>query len=194
MDIQLIVAGADLPLFEALAPAIRRLSGDILFQGDQFLRGEGANHAALGNTPELAVPILNGEHDRFDLLVDAVILAIPVHDAALGFFRHPVVDQSSEDLTLIAPQHPSVQQSTVILHLPILVAGVEVRRQRHIQLQRGGLGRQDREAVLSDGQRQGSAIVPLHVELPGVVDVVQSPRTARLQRGIGVFHLSELDP
>ena len=37
-------------------------------------------------------------------------------------------------------------------------------------------------------------IVPLHVELPGIVDVVQSPRTARLQRGIGVFHLSELDP
>ena len=95
MDIQLIVAGADLPLFEALAPAIRRLSGDILFQGGQFLRGEGANHAALGNTPELAVPILDGEHDRFDLLVDAVILAIPVHDAALGFFRHSVADQSS---------------------------------------------------------------------------------------------------
>ena len=48
-----------------------------------------------------------------------------------------------------------VQLSAVILHLPILVAGVEIRRQRHIQLQRGGLGRQDREAVLSDGQRQG---------------------------------------
>ena len=194
MDIQLIVAGADLPLFEALAPAIRRLSGDILFQGGQFLRGEGANHAALGNTPELAVPILDGEHGGFDLLVDAVILAIPVHDAALGFFRHPVVDQSSEDLAFIGPQRSSVQQSTVILHLPILVADVEICGQRHIQLQRGGLGRQDREAVLSDGQRQGSAIVPYHVELPGVVDVVQSPRTARLQRGIGVFHLSELDP
>ena len=38
------------------------------------------------------------------------------------------------------------------------------------------------------------SVVPLHVELPSVVNVVQSPRTALLQRGIGIFHLSELDP
>ena len=194
MDIQLVITGADLPLFKAFAPAVRRLTGDVLLQGGQLLRGEGANHAALGNAPELAVSILDGEHDRFDLLVDAVILAIPVHDAALGFFRHPVVDQSSEDLALIGTKRSTVQLSAVILHLPILVAGVEIRRQRHIQLQRGGLGRQDREAVLTDDQRQGSAVVPLHVELPSVVNVVQSPRTALLQRGIGIFHLSELDP
>ena len=122
------------------------LTGDVLLQGSQFLRCEGTDHTALGNAPELAVSILDGEHDRFDLLVDAVILAIPVHDAALGFFRHPVVDQSSEDLALIGTKRSTVQLSAVILHLPILVAGVEIRRQRHIQLQRGGLRLRRREA------------------------------------------------
>lgn len=142
MDIQFIVTGADFPLLKALAPAVRCLPGDILFQGVQLLRGEGANHAALGNAPELAVPILDGEHGGSDLLVDAVILAIPVHDAALGFFRHPVVNQGAEDLALIGTKRAAVQLSTVILHLSVLVAGVEICGQGHIQLQRGGLRRQ----------------------------------------------------
>ena len=119
---------------------------------------------------------------------------VPVHETSLGFLRHPVFHQRRRDLILVASQLTALQQCAAVIEITVLVSLVEIGGQGHIQLQGGGLGRQNGEAVLTDDQRQGSAVVPLHVELPSIVDVVQSPCAARLQRGIRVFHLSELDP
>ena len=194
MDIQLVITDADVPLLKAFAPAIRCLSGDVLFQVGQLLRGKGPCHTAFSHTPELAVSILDREHGGLDFPVDAVISAVPVHQAARSFLRHTIFDQGTENVPLVATQHFAIQQGAFILHLAILVAGIEVRCQGHIQLQSSEFRRDHGEAVLPNNQGEAAAIVPLHVELANIVDVFQGTCAAGGQRGIRVFHLSELDP
>lgn len=45
-----------------------------------------------------------------------------------------------------------------------------------IQLHDGGFRRQDSEAVLSHDQSQTTAIVPLHMKLPDIIDAFQRTR------------------
>ena len=116
-----------------------------------------------------------------------------MHQPTLRFFRHTVFDQGAENVTFVATQHFAIQLGTVLLYVAVLVASVEVRCQGHIQLQGSEFRRDYGEAVLSDDQRKAAAVVPLHVELADIVDVVQGAGAARLQLGIGVFHLSEFD-
>ena len=193
MDIQLVVANADISLLKSLAPAVRCLSRDVLLQVGQFHRSKGPCNTAFRNTPELAVSILDREHGGLDFPVDAVIFAVPVHQPTLRFFRHTIFDQGAENVTFIATQHSAIQQGAVIFHLAILVAGVQVRCQRHIQLQGGEFRWNHGEAVLSNDQGKATAVVPLNVELADIVDVVQGAGAAGGQRGIRVFHLSEFD-
>ena len=116
-----------------------------------------------------------------------------MHQPTFHFFRHTVFGESAENVTFVATQHFAIQLGTVLLYVAVLVAGVEVRCQGHIQLQGSEFRWNHGEAVLSNDQGKATAVVPLHVELADIVDVVQGAGAARLQLGIGVFHLSEFN-
>ena len=90
-------------LLKALAPAVRRLPGDKIFQGVHLCCAQSSGNAALRHTPELPIPAFHGEYGGMYLSVDAVGHIVPVHEAAFRFLRHPIFDQRRRDLILIAP-------------------------------------------------------------------------------------------
>ena len=116
-----------------------------------------------------------------------------MHDAALALRRHPIFDEGLEDVALVVTEGAATQICAVVLHVTPFVSLIEIGGKGHIQLHGGGFRRQDGEAVLTDDQGQGSAVVPLHMELPDIVDEVQRSHGAGWYRRIGIFHLSELD-
>lgn len=63
----------------------------------------------------------------------------------------------------------------------------------HHLIPNSGFRRDHRETVLTNNQGKATAVVPLHMELTDVIDVVQRTHTARFQWGVGIFHLSEFD-
>ena len=195
MDIHLSIFRPNLPLLEALAPAVRCLPAHIVLECVKLLRRQFAGDAAHGDAPQLPVPFLRCEDNGTHLGVDPVILMVPMHDAALGFFGHAVLLQCRKNFVLIAGERMTVQRGVevVIQIAPIVVFG-QVCGQRHIQLHRVRFGRQHRKAVLSDNYAETSSIIPLDVEGTDIVDMLQRPHAAGAD-GIRIVraHLPEPD-
>ena len=195
MDIHLTVVCPDLPLLEALAPAVRCLPTHIVFKRVQFLRRQFPNDAAHGDAPQLTVPFFCGKDNGAHLGVDAVIRVVPVHDPALGFFCHTILFQCREDLIGIVGERVTIQRGVkiVIQIAPIVVFG-QVGGQRHIQLHGVRFRRQDGKSVLTDDHAQMPSVIPLDVEGADIVDMLQCPHAAG---GDGVWfvraHLPKTD-
>ena len=128
-----------------------------------------------------------------DLAIDTVGLIIPMHDAALGFLRHPVFHQRRRDLILIAAQLTALQQCAAVIEITVLVSLVEIGGQGHIQLEGGQLGRQHGEAVLAGDERQRAAIVPLHKNLPLIIHEVYFALGAGKNGMMGIVHRVQPD-
>ena len=155
--------------------------------------GKFPNHTAFCHTPEFPVMLLYREYHGAHLSVDLIVYIIPVHDAAFRFLRHPVADEGLEDLAFVITETAALQFCAVVLDVTPFVPLIEVCGEGHIQLHDGGFRRQDSEAVLSHDQSQTTAIVPLHMKLPDIIDAFQRTRGTGRHRVIGIFHLSELD-
>ena len=97
-----------------------------------------------------------------NLTIDAVRFVIPVHNAALGFLRHPALEKRRRDFFPICLQRPAIQHDTLIFEIAVAVTLIEIGGQRCIEFQRFQLGRKHRKAVLARDQRQRSAVVPFH--------------------------------
>ena len=69
MDIQFSTLNGDLPLLEALAPAVGSLTGDVVLQTGQLLRLQPTLHPAFRHGPELPGSVLHGEDRGAHLLV-----------------------------------------------------------------------------------------------------------------------------
>ena len=194
MDIQLTaVIHGNLPLLKALAPAVRCLSGDKLFQSIHFGVRQFPGDAAFRNAPKLSASAVYREHNGVDLCVDAVRLMVPMHDAALCLLRHPVFHQCRRDLILIAAQLAALQQCAAVVEIAVLVPLVEIGGQGHIQVEGGQLGRQHGEAVLAGDERQRAAIVPIRKNLPLIVHEVHFALGAGKNGRVRVFHRIESD-
>ena len=194
VDIQFTaVIHGNLPLLKPLAPAIRSLSGDKLFQSIHFGIRQFSGDAAFRHAPELPVTFLYDEDGGAHLAVNAVCFIIPMHDAALRLLRHPVFHQRRRDLILIAPQLTALQKCAAVIKFAVLVSLVEIGGQGHIQLEGGQLGRQHGEAVLAGDERQRAAIVPLHKNLPLIVHKVYFALRAGKNGMIRVLHRIEPD-
>ena len=97
-------------LLKNLAPAIRGLAADEVGQGGHLLWGKLPLHLTFGNAPELSVPLLHSKDHRLDLLIDAVIFMVPVHDAALRFLRQLVFPQGLENRPLVLEEFAAFQR------------------------------------------------------------------------------------
>ena len=195
VDIQLTaISDANITLLKALAPAIRHLPAQIISQSVQFHRGQRFCCLALHYRPEPAFPFLCSEESRADLAIHGIIFAVPVHNAALRFFRHPFPDQGGQDAVRVVAKIPPVQRSTILIHSAVFIGFKEFRGHGGVQLQRLEGRGQDREAVRPQHQVQAAATVPVHQKVAGVVDALQRPHAPRLHRVGVVFHLAELDP
>ena len=113
-----------------------------------------------------------------------------MHDASLSFLLHLVVPQGFQDGSLVAEQIPPTQFGGVIIFAAPLS---QVSGQGHIEFERRGFGRENGKAVLAHDQPKAASVVPLDMEGPDVVNVVQRSHRAGRHRVIRVFHLSELD-
>ena len=136
----------------------------------------------------ITVPFFHCENSRMNLTIDAVRFVIPVHNAALRFLRHSVFFQRRRDLRFIPAQFFSLQCNAIFVEVSVFVRFIKIGGQRHIELQRFQLGRQHCEAVLAGNNRQRPSVVPLHMELSCVVDVIQFSRRSGLHRRIRVLH------
>ena len=146
MDIQLTaISDANITLLKALAPAIRHLPAQIISQSVQFHRGQRFCCLALHYRPEPAFPFLCSEESRADLAIHGIIFAVPVHNAALRFFRHPFPDQGGQDAVRVVAKIPPVQRSTILIHSAVFIGFKEFRGHGGVQLQRLEGRGQDRE-------------------------------------------------
>ena len=194
MDIQLIAAvHANFLLLEVLAPAVRHLSGEVFFQRFQFFCVQFARNAAFRHAPELTAAFFHCENSRMNLTIDAVRFVIPVHNAALGFLRHPALEKRRRDFFLICLQRPAIQHDTLIFEIAVAVTLIEIGGQRCIEFQRFQLGRKHRKAVLARDQCQRSAVVPLHVKLSVVIHHIHNALRTGGNRRIWVIHGIEPD-
>ena len=96
VDIQFTaVIHGNLPLLKTLAPAVRSLSGDKLFQSIHFGVRQFPGDAAFRNAPELPVTFLHGEDGGAHLAVNAVGFIIPMRprsaSSGIRFFTSAAV-------------------------------------------------------------------------------------------------------
>ena len=133
MDVQFIASSdGDLPLLEALAPTVRRLTGDKLLQCGQLRCGKLMPELTLRYTPELLTAQLRTECDGAHLVDDAVRLIVPVHEAAGDLLRHPVLHKGAADVVLVRKQVASRQQLRLLWHIAPFVPLIEVSGEGHI--------------------------------------------------------------
>ena len=194
MDIQVTAAAiVDIPLLEALAPAVRRLSADIVLEPLKLCLGQLAGNAALRDAPQLAVPRLHREHGGAHLAVDTVIVAIPMHDATLRFLRHTLMQEGSCDLVCVAHEFVRVHWDRFPIHIAVLIGFKSVAGQRHIQLERMRFRRFNEEAVFSEPERCRCAAVEPHMEAAVFVYLCQRACHAGSETAFGIGAFPNLD-
>ena len=177
-------------LFKSFAPTVRCLAGDELNEVFRFPRGQFVKDLALGYTPKLTIPKLHIEFRLLDLIHDLYKLIVVLHEATLRIAFSVVVHRSL-DVSLIPHQFFSVHRVRVIVEFTPLVMREVVAGQLHIELQLMERRGEGGEAVLTHDKAQGTAIVPLYVKRPHVINELQGPQASSFNGSGIVRHAVE---
>ena len=118
---------------------------------------------------------------------------IPVHDATLRFLRHPVLYQCCDNGVLMGENLPVRHRRRFIFHIAPFIPLVGICGQRHVQLHGGRLRLNDAEAIVTDNQRQRSAVIPLHMHVTNIIDALDGTHGTGGNRIVRVIHCIQLD-